>query len=55
MSCEYTEAAAERLWEQVCEESEKLFSKSEWLKPLQEAWERDRFQELWEQQPECPY
>ena len=54
MSCEYTEAAAESLWEEVCGESAKLFPESEWESPACLAWEEARFQELWEQRPDGP-
>jgi len=55
MSCEYTEAAAESLYEDVCEESKKLFPESQWDSPAVLAWEEARFQELWEQRPDGPY
>lgn len=54
MSCEYTEAAAERLYEEVCEESAKLFPESQWESPAVLAWEEARFRELWEQLPDGP-
>ena len=54
MSCEFTEAAAERLYEEVCEESAKLFPEAEWDSPTCLAWEEARVQELWEQLPDGP-
>ena len=54
MSHHGNEMLAERLWEQACEESAKLFPESEWESPACLAWEEARYEELWEEQPDGP-
>lgn len=55
MSHHVNEMLAERLWEEACEEAEKLFPESEWESPACLAWEEARYAELWENLPPCPY